>query len=70
MNQRHGKKPVNDEERYQDEDPDVDADNEGAIVTETVGNVPGDKLGAARKGPSAQVSVRETDEPRLEAHIA
>jgi high-affinity nickel-transport protein len=70
MDQRHGKKPVNDEERYQDEDPDVDADNEGAIVTETVGNVPGDKLGAARKGPSAQVSVRETDEPRLEAHIA
>ncbi|KAJ5295362.1 hypothetical protein PENANT_c001G01769 [Penicillium antarcticum] len=65
MNQRHGKNTVTDEERYRDED----LGNCGAIVTETTGNVPGERTEAVGKGASVQVDVRETDEPRLEAHI-
>jgi high-affinity nickel-transport protein len=69
MDQRHGKNAANDEERYRDEDPDFDAGSEAAVVTETAGNVPGDRIETGGKGASAQVAVRETEEPRLEAHI-
>ncbi|KAJ5770569.1 uncharacterized protein N7511_002620 [Penicillium nucicola] len=65
MDQRHGKNSVNDEERYRDEDP----GNYGAIITETVGDAPSKSTEVVGKGTPAQVNERETDEPRLEAHI-
>ncbi|KAJ6098930.1 hypothetical protein N7467_000465 [Penicillium canescens] len=69
MDQRHGKDAVNDEERYRDEDPNLHAGSEGAIVTETAGYVPGERTEAVGKGASAQIAVRETGEPILESHI-
>jgi high-affinity nickel-transport protein len=69
MDQHHGKNAVNDEERSRDEDPNLHAGSEVAIVTETVGCVPGERTEAVGKGASAQIAVRETGEPRLESHI-
>jgi high-affinity nickel-transport protein len=70
MDQRHGKNAVNDEERSRDEDPNLHAGSEGAIVTETAGCVPGERTDSAvGKSASAQIAVRETGEPRLESHI-
>ncbi|KAJ5170818.1 Nickel/cobalt transporter high-affinity [Penicillium coprophilum] len=67
MDQRHGKNPINDVERYRDDDV---SPNDDVIVTETASaQHKGTATEVGGKGASSHVVVRETDEPRLEDHI-
>lgn len=70
MDQRHGKRVVNDVEGYRDEDGSPGDAPGAAIVTETTGTQhQGIATEFTGKGASSRVAVKETGEPRLEDHI-
>jgi high-affinity nickel-transport protein len=71
MDQRYGKNVVNDVERYRDEgDPPGEVAESDVVVTGTAGGAQHEGTAPeVVKGTSSRVSVKETNEPRIEEHI-